>query len=120
MTSAFGVPGMPSGSEFDLMRTINGDQTTADGSKFFDDPEIDHEGEVANSSDEEPQINYSQRVPYADHLGMIPDSGDHRSMGQSAQAAHANFYIIFDRVRRKDIFVNRCSARGWVGPVLVG
>ena len=53
------------------MRTINGDQTTADGSKFFDDPEIDGEGEVVGSSDEEPQINYSQRVPYGDNLGMM-------------------------------------------------
>lgn len=40
------------------MRTINGDVTTAEGSKFFDDPDIDGEGEVV-SSDEEPQINYS-------------------------------------------------------------
>lgn len=41
------------------MRTINGDMTTAEGSKFFDDPDIDGEGEVVPSSDEEPQINYS-------------------------------------------------------------
>ena len=65
------MSGIPGGSEHDLMRTINGDQTTADGSKFFDDPEIDGEGEVVGSSDEEPQINYSQRVPYGDNLGMI-------------------------------------------------
>ena len=67
--TGFGVSGIP--SEHDLMRTINGDQTTAEGSKFFDDPEIDGEGEVVGSSDEEPQINYSQRVPYGDNLGMI-------------------------------------------------
>ena len=41
------------------MRTINGDMTTAEGSKFFDDPDIDGECEVGPSSDEEPQINYS-------------------------------------------------------------
>ena len=28
------------------MRTVNGDMTTAEGSKFFDDPDID--GEVPN------------------------------------------------------------------------
>ena len=65
------MSGIPGGSEHDLMRTINGDQTTADGSKFFDDPEIDGEGEVVGSSDDEPQINYSQRVPYGDNLGMM-------------------------------------------------
>ena len=55
------------------MRTINGDVTTAEGSKFFDDPDIDGEGEVV-SSDEEPQINYSQRVPYGgDNIGALND-----------------------------------------------
>ena len=56
------------------MRTINGDMTTAEGSKFFDDPDIDGEGEVVPSSDEEPQINYSQRVPYGgDNIGILND-----------------------------------------------
>ena len=56
------------------MRTINGDMTTAEGSKFFDDPDIDGEGEVAPSSDEEPQINYSQRMPYGgDNIGILHD-----------------------------------------------
>ena len=55
-TQGFGASGIP--SDHEIMRTINGDVTTAEGSKFFDDPDIDGEGEVV-SSDEEPQINYS-------------------------------------------------------------
>ena len=51
------MSGIP--SDHEIMRTVNGDMTTAEGSKFFDDPDIDGEGEVAPSSDEEPQINYS-------------------------------------------------------------
>ena len=74
------------------MRTVNGDQTTADASKFFDDPEIDHEGEVANSSDEEPQINYSQRVPYADHLGMMPEAG-HSALGMTQNTEAGLSYL---------------------------